>query len=102
MITPKTQVTYKRETAFEKVIYFKGYNAHTHASTAITFRVCDLPVSKKEFQIFNSISAATEEEVAWITVASDGADDTAYQALALSQRLPTFESAVSTCKLEQL
>lgn len=38
----------------------------------------------------------------WITVASDGASDAAYQALPLSERLPTFESDVSNCELQQL
>lgn len=62
-----------------------------------------MPVSKSNHNIFNVKQASTTETITWsYTVASEGASDADYQAIAQSDRLPTFESAISGCTLTSL
>ena len=62
-----------------------------------------MPASKGTHTIFKVKEAGATETINWAyTVASEGANDADYQAIAVSDRLPTFESSVNGCDLTTL
>ena len=52
---PTLTISYQRQSAFAQTLHFKGSNQNTFAKTSITFRVCDLPVSKSLHTIYTSV-----------------------------------------------
>lgn len=103
LLPPTVTVTYQRLAAFSQTVFFKGFNANAFAKAAVTFRVCDLPVSKPVHTIFSSIKAAETELVEWkYTVAAAAANDKEYSSLPEVSKLPTFESLIEGCELSSL